>query len=288
MARRIARWPARARRASRSSKRPARSCASPTAPSAALVARRLSPGHRRPARSRRGARPDRRPRRVRRRPRRATTSTALAPHARVSAWRRRRRSRWSACGTLVALIRRRFPDSDVRLARHGLPADEAAADRGRSTWRASPTSSSSSAARTATTRASWSRRAAAHCARVHHVQSESDVRPEWLDGADAVGLTAGTSTPDRSHRSRRARSAPARRGDESAHCGVPVDEAAAFAGAARWLIVAAFAVAMAWVEAACVYYLRVLVDRIDPVPAESAADPRRRSARSNSRAKPPR
>jgi len=30
------------------------------------------------------------------------------------------------------------------------------------------------------------------------------------------------------------------------------------------LIVVAFAVAMAWVEAACVYYLRVLVDRIDP------------------------
>ncbi len=32
----------------------------------------------------------------------------------------------------------------------------------------------------------------------------------------------------------------------------------------RWLLVAAFAVAMAWVEAATVYYLRVLVDRIEP------------------------
>ena len=32
----------------------------------------------------------------------------------------------------------------------------------------------------------------------------------------------------------------------------------------RWLIVATFAVAMAWVEAAVVYYLRTLVNRIEP------------------------
>jgi hypothetical protein len=31
-----------------------------------------------------------------------------------------------------------------------------------------------------------------------------------------------------------------------------------------WILVAIFAVAMAWVEAACVYDLRVLVDRLDP------------------------
>src|SRR5262245_57377881 len=35
-----------------------------------------------------------------------------------------------------------------------------------------------------------------YCGRVHHVQTEADVRPEWLDGANVVGLTAGTSTPD--------------------------------------------------------------------------------------------
>jgi hypothetical protein len=34
-----------------------------------------------------------------------------------------------------------------------------------------------------------------------------------------------------------------------------------------WLVVALFAVGMAWVEAACVYYLRVLVDRVDPFQA---------------------
>lgn len=33
---------------------------------------------------------------------------------------------------------------------------------------------------------------------------------------------------------------------------------------ARWLVVLAFAVAMAWMEAATVYYLRVLVDRVEP------------------------
>jgi 4-hydroxy-3-methylbut-2-enyl diphosphate reductase len=31
---------------------------------------------------------------------------------------------------------------------------------------------------------------------VHHVQTDADVLPEWLDGASVVGLTAGTSTPD--------------------------------------------------------------------------------------------
>src|SRR5215475_5980553 len=32
----------------------------------------------------------------------------------------------------------------------------------------------------------------------------------------------------------------------------------------RWMLVVAFAAGMAWVEAACVYYLRVLVDRVEP------------------------
>lgn len=35
----------------------------------------------------------------------------------------------------------------------------------------------------------------------------------------------------------------------------------------RWAIVVAFAAAMAWVEAACVYYLRVMVDRVEPYQA---------------------
>jgi 4-hydroxy-3-methylbut-2-enyl diphosphate reductase len=35
-----------------------------------------------------------------------------------------------------------------------------------------------------------------YCARVHHVQTDADVRPEWFEGAEIAGLTAGTSTPD--------------------------------------------------------------------------------------------
>ena len=35
-----------------------------------------------------------------------------------------------------------------------------------------------------------------YCSRVHHVQTDADVRPEWFEDAEVVGLTAGTSTPD--------------------------------------------------------------------------------------------
>lgn len=37
---------------------------------------------------------------------------------------------------------------------------------------------------------------AQHCPRVHHVQTAEDLLPEWLYGARIVGITAGTSTPD--------------------------------------------------------------------------------------------
>jgi 4-hydroxy-3-methylbut-2-enyl diphosphate reductase len=35
------------------------------------------------------------------------------------------------------------------------------------------------------------------CRRVHHVQTAGDLRPEWFGEEDTVGITAGTSTPDR-------------------------------------------------------------------------------------------
>jgi len=35
-----------------------------------------------------------------------------------------------------------------------------------------------------------------HCSRVHHVQTANDLKPEWFMGANRVGITAGTSTPD--------------------------------------------------------------------------------------------
>ena len=35
-----------------------------------------------------------------------------------------------------------------------------------------------------------------HCVRVHHAQTAADLRADWFAGAETVGLTAGTSTPD--------------------------------------------------------------------------------------------
>ena len=35
-----------------------------------------------------------------------------------------------------------------------------------------------------------------HCSRVHHIETESDLRAEWFSAARSVGITAGTSTPD--------------------------------------------------------------------------------------------
>ena len=37
---------------------------------------------------------------------------------------------------------------------------------------------------------------ACYCSRVHHVETDADVNAEWLNAAEIVGLTAGTSTPD--------------------------------------------------------------------------------------------
>ena len=36
-----------------------------------------------------------------------------------------------------------------------------------------------------------------HCSRVHHLWTAADLRAEWFESTDTVGLTAGTSTPDR-------------------------------------------------------------------------------------------
>jgi 4-hydroxy-3-methylbut-2-enyl diphosphate reductase len=96
---------------------------------------------------------------------------------------------------LAALIRRRFPDADVRVLDTVCKPTK---DR---------QSSAIAMAREADVvivvggRASNNTRelvksCARHCAHVHHVETDADVRAEWLGGASVVGLTAGTSTPD--------------------------------------------------------------------------------------------
>jgi 4-hydroxy-3-methylbut-2-enyl diphosphate reductase len=96
---------------------------------------------------------------------------------------------------LVALIRARFPEADVRVpdtvCKPTKERQAAALDVARQAdvvivvgGRASNNTRELVAA------------CARHCARVHHVETDADVRAEWLDGAGVVGLTAGTSTPD--------------------------------------------------------------------------------------------
>jgi 4-hydroxy-3-methylbut-2-en-1-yl diphosphate reductase len=96
---------------------------------------------------------------------------------------------------LVALIRRRFPRSDVRfldtVCKPTKDRQSAAVDLAR---RADVVivvggrSSNNTRELVAT--------CMRHCARVHHVEREDEVCAEWLAGAEVVGLTAGTSTPD--------------------------------------------------------------------------------------------
>ena len=96
---------------------------------------------------------------------------------------------------LVASIRRRFPQSDVRFV------DTVC----------KPTKQRQSAAvemakqaavvivvggRSSNNTRELVKTCARYCARVHHVQTDADVRTEWFDEADVVGVTAGTSTPD--------------------------------------------------------------------------------------------
>jgi 4-hydroxy-3-methylbut-2-enyl diphosphate reductase len=96
---------------------------------------------------------------------------------------------------IVALIRRRFPESDVRVL------DTVC----------TPTKERQSAAvemahqadvvivvggQSSNNTRELVKTCARYCARVHHVQTDADVRPEWFDAAEVVGLTAGTSTPD--------------------------------------------------------------------------------------------
>jgi 4-hydroxy-3-methylbut-2-enyl diphosphate reductase len=96
---------------------------------------------------------------------------------------------------LVDLIRRRFPASDVRcfdtVCKPTKERQTAAVDLAQ---RADVVIVVGGA--TSNNTRELVKTCAQHCARVHHVQTEADLRTEWLAGAEVVGLTAGTSTPD--------------------------------------------------------------------------------------------
>ena len=96
---------------------------------------------------------------------------------------------------LVALIRRRFPHSVVHfmdtVCRPTKDRQNAAADLARACDVVIVVGGEHS-----NNTRELVRTCSRHCARVHHVQTEEDVRAEWLAAAERIGLTAGTSTPD--------------------------------------------------------------------------------------------
>jgi 4-hydroxy-3-methylbut-2-enyl diphosphate reductase len=96
---------------------------------------------------------------------------------------------------LVDLIRRRFPRSEVRfmdtVCKPTKDRQSAAVDMARQSDLVIVVGGASS-----NNTRELVKTCARHCARVHHVQTAVDLRPEWFDGVEVVGLTAGTSTPD--------------------------------------------------------------------------------------------
>jgi 4-hydroxy-3-methylbut-2-enyl diphosphate reductase len=96
---------------------------------------------------------------------------------------------------LVGLIRRRFPQSEVRffdtVCKPTKERQTAAIDMARQADVVIVVGGRSS-----NNTRELVKTCARYCRRVHHVQTAADVEPGWLDGANVVGLTAGTSTPD--------------------------------------------------------------------------------------------
>jgi len=96
---------------------------------------------------------------------------------------------------LVELIRRQFPESDVRffdtVCRPTKERQQAAVELARQ----SDVVIVVGGANSNNTR-ELVKTCGLHCPRVHHIQTEADLRPEWFATAETVGLTAGTSTPD--------------------------------------------------------------------------------------------
>ena len=96
---------------------------------------------------------------------------------------------------LVALIRRRFPESEVRfidtVCRPTKQRQDAAVDLARACDVVGVVGGA-----TSNNTRELVNTCPLHCAHVHHVEAATNLRGEWFDGAEMVGITAGTSTPD--------------------------------------------------------------------------------------------
>jgi 4-hydroxy-3-methylbut-2-enyl diphosphate reductase len=98
-------------------------------------------------------------------------------------------------GRLVALIRQQFPRSEVRFVDTVCQPTKQRQDAAVALARQSDVVVVVGGASSNNTR-ELVNTCGQHCARVHHVQTETELRPEWFATAGTVGLTAGTSTPD--------------------------------------------------------------------------------------------
>lgn len=96
---------------------------------------------------------------------------------------------------LVALIRRQFPQSDVRFIDTVCKPTKQRQTAALELARRCDVVIVIGGAHSNNTRelVNTCRR---YCSQVHHVQTESDLYPEWFPVAGTVGITAGTSTPD--------------------------------------------------------------------------------------------
>jgi 4-hydroxy-3-methylbut-2-enyl diphosphate reductase len=119
---------------------------------------------------------------------------ALAPHPRIGVAAQTTQP-VDKVRHMVDLIRRQFPQSDVRfmdtVCKPTKQRQSAAVEMARQADVVIVVGGRSS-----NNTRELVRTCARYCARVHHVQTDADVCPEWFDAAKVVGLTAGTSTPD--------------------------------------------------------------------------------------------
>ena len=96
---------------------------------------------------------------------------------------------------LVACIRRRFPQSDVRFIDTVCQPTKLRQNAAVELARHSDVVIVIGGANSNNTRELVTT-CGRYCAQVHHVQTESDLQPDWFRDAGVVGITAGTSTPD--------------------------------------------------------------------------------------------
>jgi 4-hydroxy-3-methylbut-2-enyl diphosphate reductase len=96
---------------------------------------------------------------------------------------------------LVALIRQRFPQSEVRVidtvCKPTKERQSAAVEMARQADVVIVVGG-----RTSNNTRQLVDTCSRYCTRVHQVQTDADLRLEWFEGVTVVGLTAGTSTPD--------------------------------------------------------------------------------------------